>query len=94
MAHNNTVLNQMLQLFYRHAYACAWFTQEFNSLAKEHHTGQKFRSFSRYTQFVALLFAQVTGRNSLHYIINNLKSQAKKLYHSASLIPQCRPLRR
>ena len=48
MAHSNTVLSQIVRIFPRH---------EFQTLANMHHAGQKFRSFSRWTQFVALLTA-------------------------------------
>jgi len=40
MAHCNTVLNQVVMVFKRH---------EFESLARKHHVGQKFRSFNRFT---------------------------------------------
>ena len=52
MAHCNTVFNQMLQIFSRH---------EFDQLAKKHHVGQKFRSFSRWSQFGALFMGQLMG---------------------------------
>ena len=38
MEHSNTILNQIITLFSRHA---------FEKLAKTHHVGQKFRSFNR-----------------------------------------------
>ncbi len=72
MAHCNTVLSQILRIFPRH---------EFQALANKHHVGQKFRSFSRWTQFVALVTAQLTGRNSLRDIEENMSAQAGKLYH-------------
>ncbi len=43
MAHFNTILSQLTALYPRH---------EFESLAKAHHKGQKFRSFSRWSQFI------------------------------------------
>ena len=45
MAHSSTILNQLTALFPRH---------EFESLAKTHHKGQKFRSFNRWSQFLAM----------------------------------------
>ena len=72
MAHCNTVLSQILRIFPRH---------EFQALANKHHVGQKFRSFSRWTQFVALVTAQLTGRSSLRDIEENMSAQAGKLYH-------------
>ncbi len=43
MAHNNTVFPQLLKLVPGH---------EFESLAKQHHTGRSFRNASRWSQFV------------------------------------------
>lgn len=43
--------------------------------------GQKFRSFSRWTQFVAMLAAQLTSRSSLRDVVDNLDVQGGKLYH-------------
>jgi len=72
VAHSSTVLSQIVRIFSRH---------EFKSLADKHHVGQKFRSFSRWTQFVALLTAQLTGRDSLRDIVENMSAQSSKLYH-------------
>lgn len=72
MAHCSTVLSQIVRIFPRH---------EFQSLANKHHVGQKFRSFSRWTQFVALLTAQLTSRSSLRDVVDNLSVQGHKLYH-------------
>lgn len=72
MAHCNTVLNQMLTIVYRH---------EFEALAKEHHSGRKFRKFNRWSQFVAMVSAQLASRVSLRDLVSNLSAQAKKLYH-------------
>ena len=46
MAHCNTVLNQLVSFFKRH---------EFESLARKHHVGHKFRSFNRWSQFKRIL---------------------------------------
>jgi len=56
MAHYSTVFHQLLQIFSRH---------EFDRMAEQHHGGQKFRSFNRWSQFGALIMGQVTGRKSL-----------------------------
>lgn len=72
MAHCNTVLNQVVCFFKRH---------EFESLARKHHVGQKFRAFSRWTQFGAMLVCQLSGRKSLRDVVENLKAQGHKLYH-------------
>lgn len=72
MAHCSTVLNQVVGFFKRH---------EFESLARKHHAGQKFRTFSRWAQFVAMLTAQLSGRKSLRDLVENLAVQSHKLYH-------------
>ncbi|WP_163830996.1 IS4 family transposase [Spartinivicinus ruber] len=72
MAHRNTILHQILQLLSRH---------EFESLANQHHTGQRLRKMTRWGQFVALLFGQLSGRNSLRDIIDHLSIQQHKRYH-------------
>jgi hypothetical protein len=72
MSHCNTIFHQLLQIFSRH---------EFDSLAREHHVGQKFRSFNRWSQFGALFMGQLTGRRSLRDIVTNLAAQGRKFYH-------------
>ena len=75
MAHCNTILSQILKLVPRH---------EFETLANAHHTGRAFRSASRWSQFVALMMAQLSGRNSLRDIVDNLSAQSHRLYHLGS----------
>ena len=72
MAHNTTVLGQLLDLVPRH---------EFESLAKRHHEGRKLRSMTRWSQFVAMAVGQLAGRCSLRDIVSNLSAQGRKLYH-------------
>ena len=72
MAHSSTVLSQMLKLLPRH---------EFDALAREHHRGRKLRKISRWSQFVAMASAQLTGRASLRDLLSNLVAQSSKLYH-------------
>ncbi len=75
MAHHNTVFSQLLKFIPRH---------EFETLAKQHHTGRSFRTASRWSQFVSLSMAQLSGRNSLRDIVENLSAQAHRLYHLGS----------
>jgi putative transposase len=75
MAHLNTVFSQILKLVPRH---------EFEALAKVHHKGRSFRTASRWSQFVCLSMAQLTGRNSLRDMIENISAQAHRLYHLGS----------
>jgi len=72
MAHNNTLFHSMLNLIPRH---------QFSSLESQHSTGRKSRNFSRWNQFVHLMFMQLTGRASLRDGIQSMNSRAKNLYH-------------
>jgi len=56
VAHCSTIFAQVLRLVPRHA---------FETLAKEHHAGAPLRAMSRWKQFVAMVAAQLTGRQSL-----------------------------
>lgn len=72
MAHANTVFSQLLRLVSRH---------EFQSLAKQHHHGQALRKISRWDQFVSLIMAQLSGRQSLRDIEANMNAQRDSRYH-------------
>ena len=72
MAHCNTILNQILKIVPRH---------EFESLGIKHHSGRKFRTTSRWTQFAAIVLAQLSGRMSIRDIVENMKAQTHRLYH-------------
>lgn len=72
MSHNNTVFSQLIKLVPRH---------EFETLAHHHHEGRALRKMSRWSQFVAMAHAQLSGRNSLRDLVGNLTAQAPKLYH-------------
>ena len=72
MSHHNTVIAQMLKLIPRH---------EFDTLANQHHSGRPFRKASRWSQFVTMMVAQLSGRNSLRDIVENMTAQIHKLYH-------------
>lgn len=75
MAHHNTVFAQLLKFVPRH---------EFETLANEHHSGRRFRKASRWTQFVAMTMAQLSGRTSLRDIVANMSAQVHRLYHLGS----------
>jgi putative transposase len=72
MSHCNTILNQILKIIPRH---------EFESLATKHHSGRRFRTTSRWSQFTAIVLAQLSGRQSLRDIVENMKAQSHRLYH-------------
>lgn len=76
MSHYNTIFSQILKFVPRH---------EFETLAKEHHSGRSFRTASRWSQFVTLAMAQLAGRKSLRDIVENISVQAHRLYHLGSV---------
>ncbi len=75
MAHCNTIFSQILKLVPRH---------EFETLAKQHYSGRSFRTASRWSQFVSLSMAQLSGRSSLRDIVDNISAQVHCLYHLIS----------
>jgi len=72
MAHCNTLFHSMLNFIPRH---------QFVALENQHGTGRKSRNFSRWNQFIHLMFMQLTGRASLRDGIQSMNSRAKDLYH-------------
>ncbi len=72
MAHRNTLFHSMLNFIPRH---------QFSALENQHGTGRKSRKFSRWNQFVYLMFMQLTGRKSLRDGIQSMNSRLKNLYH-------------
>jgi len=72
MAHHNTVLGQMLKMFTRH---------EFEKAVSETGTEYHARGFSSWNHFVAMLFGQLAGQDSLRGIEAGLATQAQYLYH-------------
>ena len=72
MAHCNTLFHSMLKFIPRH---------QFEALEIHHSTGRKARKFSRWSQFVHLMFMQLTSRASLRDGIQSINSRAKNLYH-------------
>lgn len=75
MSHHNTVFSQLLKLVPRH---------EFETLAKQHHSGRSFRTASRWSQFVSIAMGQLTGRAGLRDIVENMSAQLHRLYHLGS----------
>ena len=72
MAHCNTILGQFLALFPRH---------EFEKIRREVQPKVHARALSAWTQFVAMLSGQLTGRDSLRGMVDALAPQGRKLYH-------------
>ena len=72
MAHYNTVFTQLLRFISRH---------HFSALEKKHGTGRTARTFTRWNQFVCLMFMQLTNRVSLRDSVQSLSVRSKFLYH-------------
>ena len=53
MTHCDAILSQALKFVSRH---------EFESLANRHHAGRSFRTATRWSQFVTMAMAQLSGR--------------------------------
>jgi putative transposase len=75
MTHHNIIFSQILKLVPRH---------EFASLAKRHDVGVRSDAMNRWTQFVAMSTAQLSGRSSLRDIESTISSQKHLRYHLGS----------
>jgi len=75
LSHHNTVFSQLLKLIPRH---------EFETLAKQHHSGRSFRTATRWSQLVTMAMGQLSGRSSLRDIVENMSAQLHRLYHLGS----------
>lgn len=72
MSHNHTILGQMMQMFSRFD-----FQKAVNETKTEYHA----RGFKSWNHFIAMLFGQLSGQDSLRGIEAGLASQSKSLYH-------------
>ncbi|MFA4982081.1 MAG: IS4 family transposase [Candidatus Omnitrophota bacterium] len=72
MHHNNTILGQMLKMFPRYQ-----FHEAVLETGAEYHA----RGFTSWNHFVAMLFGQLSGQDSLRTIEAGLATQSKALYH-------------
>jgi hypothetical protein len=70
MAHGHTILAQVLKMTPR---------SHIESLDKAHGTGRRSRVLSRWSQFGALVFAQLAGRHSLRDVVHCMAAQAEAL---------------
>ena len=73
MAHNNTVLGNMLQLLPRHVFEHQVETHSWQ--------GPKTRKFSYWSQLAAMIYAQLSGKKSLRDLVFSLGRHVQKLYH-------------
>ena len=72
MHHNNTILGQMLKMFPRY---------QFQEAVLETGTEYHARGFTSWNHFVAMLFGQLSGQDSLRTIEAGLATQSEALYH-------------
>jgi len=73
MAHSNTIFHQLLDLLNRH---------DFRQIEKNgFRPKRKYRILDRWSQFVVMMFAQITGRASLRDIVQHFQFNGAKLYH-------------
>jgi hypothetical protein len=68
----NTILGQMLALISRSG---------FEKLVKEHKTEHGAKGLKSWTQFVTMLFSQLTGQHGLRSLEWGMNSQRKSWYH-------------
>jgi len=73
MHHHNTILGQMLKMFSRY---------EFQKAVSETGTEYHSRGFNSWNHFVAMLFGQLSGQDSLRGIETGLATQGVLLYHT------------
>lgn len=72
MKKNSTIMAQLLQLIPRY---------KFEKAVKTYHGDKHAKGLSCWQYFVSLLFAQLTGLDSLRSITQTLSSVANRLYH-------------
>lgn len=72
MAHRSTIFAQLLKLIPK---------AEFKKIVAEYDGDKRCRSLFCWDQFVAMLFAQLSGCGSLRDLIERLGAQKRRLYH-------------
>src|SRR3989338_7081379 len=72
MNHHHTIMGQMLQMFPRF---------EFQKFVSDTGTEYHSRGFTSWNHFVAMLFGQLAGQDSLRGIEAGLATQCASLYH-------------
>lgn len=79
MRHQNTVFHQLL----KHV---PW--EAFDRLVKVHRADARIRRLPTKSQFLALLYGQLSGAVSLREIVGGLESHAGRLYHLGAKLPR------
>jgi hypothetical protein len=81
MHEGRLIFAQLMDFFPRH---------EFNQCVRRYQGNHRMRQFSCLDQFLAMAFAQLTGRESLRDIENCLRAMGGKLYHAGFRGPVAR----
>jgi IS4 transposase len=79
MQHQNSVFHDLL----KHV---AW--SEFERLVDAHEADARIRRLTTKSQFVALLYGQLSGASSLREITTGLESHQARLYHLGASVPR------
>ncbi|SFK15905.1 DUF4372 domain-containing protein, partial [Bradyrhizobium sp. Gha] len=72
MPHHNTVFRDVLKLM-------PW--RQFEGLVEEHDADARVRRLPTKSQFVAMLYGQLSGASGLREIVTALSSHGSRLYH-------------
>ncbi len=75
MPHHNSVFHSVLA-------SMSWGV--FDRAVAEHGADKHVRHLSTRTQFIALLYGQLSGASSLRALVSSFASHAKRLYHLAA----------
>jgi hypothetical protein len=70
--HYNTIMSQLQTFIPRHS---------FETLSERYSCDRYVKSFTSWNQFTVMLYAQISGKDSLRDIQNSLTAQSYKLYH-------------
>ncbi|MGE4489714.1 MAG: IS4 family transposase [Kiritimatiellales bacterium] len=72
MSYKPTVFNQLFNFIPRHA---------FEKAARRHDADRYAKTFKAWQQFLLLLYAQATGKQSLRELVSGLQLHSPRLYH-------------
>ena len=72
MKHHNSVFQQLLKVIPRH---------QFQKVVDRHNGDHRVRRLSCWTQLVAMMFAQLSGRVSIHDLVENFNGYHNHHYH-------------
>ena len=79
MRHYNSVFHQLLKHI-------PW--EEFDALVKQHRADVRARRLTTKSQFLAMLYGQLSGAASLREIVGGIESHRARLYHLGAKLPR------